>query len=120
MWHKTSKNKYGNKKVEHAGYSFASKGEAGLFDELKLQEAAGEIRDIKVQDTVYLTLARILYKPDYTFIRCSTQEREWAEFKGFETSDWRIKLRLWHHYGPGILTIYKRGQKPEIVIPETL
>lgn len=110
--------KYKNKKVERAGYTFDSKGEASLFDELKLMESAGEIKDIQVHDTVYLTPARIMYKPDYAFTRCSTNEREWAEFKGFETSDWRIKLRLWKWCGPGKLTVYRKGHAPEIILPK--
>ena len=113
------KPKYKNKKVERAGYSFASKLEASLFDFLKLREAAGEIRDIQLQDTVYLTAARIIYKPDYKFFEIEENDFAWAESKGFETSDWRIKRRLWLSYGPGKLYIYK-GTAARLVLDEIL
>jgi hypothetical protein len=119
MWAK-GKLKYGNTKVSHAGYSFASKGEAGCFDMLSLLEKAGKIRDIKTQVTVYLTRARIIYKPDFQFEDLELAQTVYAEFKGFETSDWRIKRRLWMYYGPARLRIYKGAMTlVEEIIPET-
>lgn len=113
------KHKYGAEKTSHAGYSFASKGEARLFDELKLREAAGEISDIQVQDTFYLTAARIKYIADYSYTDCATGQRIAAEYKGFETPEWRIKRRLWEHYGPMSLVIYYATGRSETLIPKT-
>lgn len=104
------KPKYGAKRVSHAGYSFHSKGEAGLFDLLKLMEKAGELSDIKTQDVVYLTEARIMYKPDFRVLT-KAGETEWHEYKGFETPEWRIKRRLWIAYGPGKLHVWKGSGK---------
>jgi hypothetical protein len=59
------KSKYGAEKTGHAGYSFASKLEAAVFDYLKMLEAAGEVRDIQCQNTIYLTRARISYRADF-------------------------------------------------------
>lgn len=111
-------NKFGNKKTSHKGFSFASKAEAGLYDQLKLREMAGEIREIKVQDTVYMTRARIAYIVDFSFINCATGVKEYAEYKGFETAVWAIKKRLWKYYGAGILTIYYARSKQEVIITE--
>lgn len=113
------KEKYGRKKVDHAGYRFDSKLEAALFDELKLRERAGEISEIQAQDTVYLTLARIMYKPDFKFMNNSSGEYEWAEAKGFETTDYRIKRRLWQWYGPGKLYVY-HGSHSRLMLKETI
>lgn len=109
--------KYNNQKVERDNRTFASKGEAGLYDFLRLREQNGEITDLECQVQVHLTAAKILYKPDYRFKVNGVFT--WAEFKGFETNSWRIKRRLWIHYGPGILEIYK-GQFPRISIHEVL
>ena len=94
------------KKVSRAGYSFASKAEARLFDYLKLREKAGEISDLKTQPQVYLTKARILFKPDFSFTE--NGKTVYAEMKGFETAIWRIKRRLWKAgYGPGRLQVFR-------------
>ena len=98
--------KYKNVRISHAGYAFASKGEAALFDELKLREKAGELKDIKCQTHVYLTLARINYIADFSAIDVKENCPVWFEFKGFETDVWKIKKRLWKYYGPGALFIY--------------
>lgn len=87
--------------------SFASKGEANLYDHLCWLEKAGKIRGIRCQVTVYLTEARIMYKPDFAFTEASSGECIYAEFKGFETPEWRIKRRLWEYYGPGRLQVFK-------------
>lgn len=119
MWRGRSKNKYGNTKVSHAGQSFASKGEAGLYDFLKLLEMAGEIRGLKSQVYVYLTKARIAYIADFSYERVATGQVEYAEYKGFETPEWRIKRRLWEYYGPGDLLVYKASSRGP-VLKETL
>lgn len=110
------------KKISHAGYSFASKFEAALFDQLKLFERAGEIRNLTCQDSVYLSDARILYKPDFTYWDVKLDQQAWAEAKGFETPVFAIKKRLWKFYGPGRLKIYKGNHKniylDEEIIPK--
>lgn len=105
------RNKYGNKKISHAGYSFASKGEADLFDYLKLLEHQKELKDIQVQATVHLTEGRsqIRYIADFKVFSIKDNRDEWYEFKGFETPEWRLKRRLWMDFGPGPLKIYKKS-----------
>lgn len=113
------KAKYKNKKVHHAGYSFASQFECAVFNLLLLREKAGEIRDIQCQDHIYLTEARICYIPDFKFVDLQTNNFAWAEAKGFETDVWKIKKRLWEHYGPGRLEIYK-GNAKKVFLKETV
>ncbi len=114
-----TRHKYGAKKVEYDHHSFSSKLEAALYKWLKLQEQNGEIADIKAQETIYLTEARIIYKPDFSYVDLKTNKKIYAESKGFETSDWRIKRRLWKFYGPAPLQIYK-GSHSNFVLHETI
>lgn len=114
-----NKNKFGAKRTERAGYSFASRLEATVFDMLKNREKAGEIKDLKCQVQVYLTEARIIMKPDFSYENCSTGEIEYCEAKGAETDVWRLKRRLWLFYGPGLMHVWK-GHYAHIFLDETL
>lgn len=105
-------------KVSHKGYSFASKAEASLYDFIKMRELAKECLLIKAQDSVYMTLARILYKPDFKIYDNHLKREVWEEMKGFETDVWRIKRRLWKHYGPGLLRVYKRTKSGPVLSEE--
>src|SRR5579871_2080627 len=98
-------------RVSHAGYSFASKLEADLFDYLKLMEYAGEISDIATQTHIKLTRAGIVYVADFSALNLKTKEAEYFEAKGFETDVWKIKKSLWKYYGPGKLHIFYRQGK---------
>lgn len=118
-WPKHRSSKFKNERTEQAGISFSSKGEAGLHQMLLLMEKAGEVSSIRVQDHVYLTDARILYIADFVVWDVKLSETVWIEYKGFETDVWRIKRRLWMHYGPGKLRVYK-GQRGGITLKETL
>jgi hypothetical protein len=111
--------KYGAKKTSLDGYSFGSKLEASVYGILKLREAAGEIESIQVQDHVYLTAARIAYVADFAFTVKATGARRWAEAKGVETPVWRLKRKLWKHFGPGYLEIWK-GSHVRPVLVETI
>lgn len=112
-------NKYNAKKTSHAGYSFASAGELALFMELCLQQKCGVLKDLQVQDHVYMTDARILYIADFKAFDVERGEDVWMEFKGMETDVWRIKRRLWKFYGPGLLRVYKKSGKG-IYLHETI
>ena len=117
--------KYRNSKIAIAGRSFDSKLEQNIFHLLNLRLKAKEFKAIQQQDQIYLTAAEILYKPDF---KCTggPEGDFWVEAKGFETPEWRIKRRLWMHYGPGPLEIWMydtrfRGPKlKEILIPEAI
>src|SRR4051812_25234862 len=101
--------KFRAKKVEADGYKFASKAEYALYCELKLNTKVA----VQYQDKIYLTKARILYRPDFKLTSKASGDVVWVEMKGAETSTWRIKRRLWEVYGPGRLLVYKmRGSKP--------
>lgn len=94
---------------DRAGHRFDSGFEADVFSYLKMLERQGEVSNIERQVEVHLTKAKILYKPDFRIRDLVTGEVVYIEAKGFETPEWRIKRRLWMHYGPGKLRIYGRG-----------
>lgn len=106
-WAFQRKNKYSAKKTEIDGIVFASKGESFCYLYLRQLERSGTIKILDLQDKVYLTHAKILYKPDFKIMDLTIDKIVWIEFKGKETASWAIKKRLWKYYGPGPLRIYK-------------
>jgi len=119
-WRNRGKTKFGNRKTELAGRTFDSRAEAALFSLLSLRERGGEIRDLAHHPgTVFLSGARIQYRPDFRYTVCATGETEWAEYKGFETPSWRKNLRLWRTLGPGTLHIWK-GSATSLKLVETV
>jgi len=112
-------NKYKNTRSKVDGYNFSSKLEASVYLVLKQAQDKGEIKILKTQEQVHLTKAKILYKPDFTVYDEIAREIQYIEAKGFETPSWRIKRKLWMHYGPGKLIIYK-GNSSRIFISEVL
>jgi hypothetical protein len=66
-----------------------------------------------------MTKARILYKPDFGYFDVDMDSIAFAEAKGFETDIWRIKRRLWAHYGEGPLLVYK-GSAKSLILHETI
>lgn len=101
------------------GRSFSSQLERTTYLWLKAKEQNGELTIEACQDSVHLSAARILYRPDFRVRDSLTGEVYWVEAKGFETTDWRIKRRLWISYGPGRLEIVK-GSGTRISVYETL
>ena len=116
------KSKFRAKRTELDGRSFASQFEAAVYALYKLREKAGEIEILGTQEHVYLTDARINYITDYSFLDLKTGEKVHGEAKGFETPEWKLKLRLYRFYGPCRLEIWKgtyiRPVLHEIVIPK--
>jgi hypothetical protein len=111
--------KYKNKRSAFAGRSFASGLERDVYAMLLLMQKAGEISEIQCQDHVRLTAAQIVLIPDFK-VTLPSGGVEWVEAKGCETDTWMIKKRLWAHYGPGKLTVWKRRGKDALYIAETI
>lgn len=112
-------NKYNAKRSEFAGRSFASGLEREVYAMLLLMQKAGELLEVQCQDHVRLTAAQIVLIPDFK-VTMPDGRFEWHEAKGIETDAWMIKKRLWVHYGPGKLTIWKRRGKTGLYIAETI
>lgn len=104
--------KYGNKRVKINGVAYDSKGEANyektVLDPLR---AKGELT-YKRQVTFPFVLNGIKicsYRADWV-VTWKDGRREVWDFKGYETSEFRIKKRLMLAYH-GIEIILKRAQK---------
>lgn len=111
----TVRNKYGAKRCEYQGISFASMGERDCFIYFQLLEKAKLISHLKCQIKVNLT-AGISLKVDFTYLDCELNQIVYAEFKGFQTRDWLMKKKLWKVHGPGLLRVYQgRGTKMKVV-----
>lgn len=112
--------KYGNKKVKAHGYSFDSKLERAVFEMLLIWQESGEISNLRHHPgTVYLTDARIGYRPDYSWVNTKNGDIIYGEAKGLETDVYKIKKKLWAFYGPGILLIWK-GKADSLKLVETI
>ncbi len=118
---KPRKKKYRNKVVRTPnGERYDSKAEFQLFRWFELMEKQKMYSDIRRQVQIKLTDAKILYIVDFLVFSHEKGCDVYAEMKGFETSDWRIKKRLWAYYGPGPLHIYKPGSDGWPVLSEEL
>lgn len=112
------RHKFGAKAVTHGDVKFSSKLEYAVYQALHLMQVAGEIKDIKLQDKIYLTEAKILIKPDFKVTR-NDDSVYWVEAKGKELPTWNIKKRLWKYYGAGTLEVWK-SKGSRLVISETI
>jgi predicted nuclease of restriction endonuclease-like RecB superfamily len=103
------KHKYGAKKTVSDGIRFDSMAEAEFYRQLTLLQKEGEVLRFEVQPKIYLTAAKILYKPDFKV--WGPDSVYYVDIKGMETPVFRIKARLWRHYGDGVLRTYKKSGK---------
>jgi hypothetical protein len=108
------RNKFNAKRVN----GFASKLEAAVYSILIARQMAGEIKNIKCQQVVVLSDAKINYKADFSY-EAQDGSTVWVEAKGVEQEIWRLKKKLWSAYGPGKLEIYK-GSYQRPFLAETL
>lgn len=95
-------NKYNAKRTEVDGIWFASKGEARRYRELKALEQGGYISDLQLQPMFLLQEKftdqmgnnhhAIKYRADFQYTE--NGENVVEEFKGRETPEFRIKMKL--------------------------
>jgi hypothetical protein len=94
-------NKYGAKKVEKDGFTFASKAEARRYDDLKLLQQAGQIWSLRVHPQRYPLIVNGQtvghYTPDFEYCQTTgTGEPELVteDVKGRAARDWPLRKRL--------------------------
>lgn len=101
------RHKYGAKVTWVDGIRFDSMAEAEFYRRVKT-----DIEEL--QPKVYLTRAKLLYKPDFLM-----KDGTYIDIKGMETPVFKLKKRLWKHYGPGRLEIWvKKGSN--FIVTETV
>lgn len=81
-----------------AGHPHPSKLEAAVCDLLLLRQRAGDIRNLKWQATVDLAFG-VKWKIDWAFEQAPDWKLTYAEAKGAETRDYKLKLRMWEGGG---------------------
>lgn len=103
-----TESRFNNRRTKCAmGYNHRSLAEAALCAELRWQVKAGALSNIRHEVTVRLSDAEIRYIADWVVFDCALQCDVWYEFKGKEMARWPTIKRLWKHYGPGKLRIFK-------------
>ena len=103
----TRRNKYKAEKVTIDGITFDSKAEGEYYSQLRLMERAGEAKILELQPKVYLTKAKIEYRPDF-HVDFGNQI-VFVDVKGMETRDFKLKAKLWKYYGPGNLWLVEKN-----------
>lgn len=95
--------KYGNRRVEADGVSFASAKEARRYGELKLLERAGEIAELRLQPRFPLIVNGVkvcTYVADFsyhpTFRGAVMAQQTIEDVKGFKTDVYKLKAKLFH------------------------
>jgi hypothetical protein len=103
-------NKFHNISVTFDGYKFDSKAEKRRYDQLKLQERAGEIKDIKVHPRFLLQeafrnregkkLRAIYYFADFQYVDLKTGETVVEDVKGARTKLFQLKSKWFQKLYP--------------------
>lgn len=111
------KNKYGARKTLCSlGHPHPSGLEASVCEVLSLRLKAGDIRNLKYIATVKLGYG-ISWKLDFSFEQSPDWHLRYAEAKGAETRDYKLKLRMYREgCGEAPLEIWKgNARRPMLV-----
>lgn len=100
--------KYKSKKTSVDGLKFDSQAEADFYVHLKTLQQCGHTKILEVQPKVYMTAARILYKPDFKIEEQGAVV--YIDVKGMKTAVFNLKVRLWEHYGLGTLRLVSKNR----------
>ena len=113
-----TKTKYNSKKIELDGHVFDSKAEARYYEELKLQQEQSKILFFRLQPRYELQESfkksgklhrKIEYVADFE-IHHLDGYIETIDVKGFETTDFAIKRKLFEKKFPHKLTLWAFSQ----------
>lgn len=106
-----SRNKYNASKKTIDGIVFDSKREGARYQELKLMESAGVIRNLELQPKYTLqssfkcqgkTHRAITYKADFRYTETATGAVVIEDVKGYETEVFKLKEKLFRYAFPDI------------------
>jgi hypothetical protein len=89
--------KYGARKVETDGILFDSIAERNRYQDLKLLQQAGEIKDLELQVKFPLIVNDMkvaTYIADFVYRECSNNQVVVEDVKGFRTPEYRLKKKL--------------------------
>lgn len=98
--------KYHSKKTIVDGITFDSKKEAARYQELKLLERAGKIKDLVLQQEYELipkfkknnkTYRKTSYKADFSYFDIEGNKYIVEDVKGFKTEIYKLKKKLFEY-----------------------
>lgn len=99
-----ARHKYHAEATDVEGITFESKAEATRYQELRLREYAGEIRDLKLQPAFELQPAfkdgsgirhrAITYKADFQYTENATDGVVVEDVKGMQTAIFKLKYKM--------------------------
>lgn len=98
--------KYKNKKTIVDDIQFDSKLEAKRYNELKLLEKSGEIKELKLQPSFELipsfkkngkTFRKAIYKADFSYVDTETGETIIEDTKGYVTDLYKLKKKIFEY-----------------------
>ena len=98
--------KFGNRRTEVDGLAFASKREARRYLDLREQQRAGRISDLRTQVEFPIAVngvAICVYIADFVFLRDGVQVVEDA--KGCRTDVYKLKRRLMEAFGIDVVEV---------------
>lgn len=116
------KSKYHNKKTIIDDITFDSKLEAKRFQELKILEQAGLIKDLVLQPTYELipsfkkdnkTIRKCTYKVDFSYFDIELNKTIVEDTKGFKTNVYMLKKKMFEYNYPN-LTIKEISKKNKV------
>lgn len=104
-------NKYGAKtvKLNENELAYRSGLESEVHAVLKLLERAGEIRNIRREQTISLTPS-ISHRIDFVVFNVKKNTDVGVEAKGQETEGWSLKQRLYVDFGPLPIEVWKKSR----------
>ena len=98
--------KYKNKKTIVDDIQFDSKLEAKRYNELKLLEKSGKIKELQLQPSFELipsfkkngkTFRKAIYKADFSYIDTETGETIIEDTKGYVTGLYKLKKKIFEY-----------------------
>ena len=112
-----AKSKYHNVRTrsEIIGRNFHSDGERRFAEVLWAMQQAGEISDLKFQQSVKL-LGIVSMVVDFSYIE--NGELIYHEFKGFKTDAWRMQRKLWGIVGPATYKVAMANGTDLVITPK--
>lgn len=119
-----SSNKFGARKTLCSqGHPHPSALEASVCEILVLRQKAGDIRNLKYQHTATLAFG-VKWKIDWSFEQSPDWHLRFAEAKGQDTREFKLKLRMWvGGCGAGPLELWRgdhrRPRLDRVYVPDS-
>lgn len=87
------------------GHRFENRVEADRAKMLWEMNDRGEIGGLMFHPRLFLSPANIRYTPEFYYTEISTGRRIYEDFKAKRDPRFKDIVKLWRHYGPGVLRV---------------